>query len=480
MDIKTILRDPHGAMADYKHATNTEPNTTRITTLIAELETVNRSSKETKTKKQLCARQFKDHKDNPEQIESLKREMQLISAELDSLNARVKPLEQEILQELTPLDISGASTDAQLPQQFQPGKPTDQTGERQNNSDYQTASIILLEDDRAKDWDNFVAQHPHASQYHLYAWRQIIQQSFGHKCFYLAALNTQGSIIGVLPTTWLNSKLFGSFAVSIPFFNYGGPLVEDQGIATDLMNHAKTIAESKDWNHIEIRTTTPEYEWPAQSRKVSMIRPLPLDEKTLDQEIGSKLRAQIKQGDRHRPDIKFGGKELLDDYYRVFSTHMRDLGTPVYSKQFFANILEALPDNSHIVVVSVNKKPVSTAFLLGHRDMMEIPWASTLRQANPMNINVWMYRSILGYAIQNGFSYFDFGRSTIDAGTYRFKKQWGAMPVEHHWYYWMKDAKELPELNPDNPKYKLLINVWKRLPVFISNLIGPHVIKNLP
>jgi predicted N-acyltransferase len=156
------------------------------------------------------------------------------------------------------------------------------------------------------------------------------------------------------------------------------------------------------------------------------------------------------------------------------------LGTPVYSKNFFRNILQERGDQAHIVIVYWRNRPVSAAFLLGYRDMMEIPWASTVREANSLNINMLLYRTVLGFCIRKHYQFFDFGRSSKDSGTYRFKKQWGARPVQHYWHYWLESGGALPELKPDSPKFRILIACWRKLPIWITKVIGPMIVKSLP
>jgi FemAB-related protein (PEP-CTERM system-associated) len=210
-----------------------------------------------------------------------------------------------------------------------------------------------------------------------------------------------------------------------------------------------------------------------------MILPLPFNDANLESALGAKLRAQCKKAAMHDPEVTFGGLELLDQFYYVFSTNMRDLGTPVYSKKFFEKILQEKKISSFICIVKVKNKPVSAAFLTGYRDMLEIPWASTLRAANKYDSNMWMYRMILKRAIELEYRFFDFGRSTKYSNTYKFKKQWGAKPVDHHWYY-LIDSDSMPEINTDNPKYRIFIAIWKRLPVWIANIIGPYIVKRIP
>jgi FemAB-related protein (PEP-CTERM system-associated) len=181
----------------------------------------------------------------------------------------------------------------------------------------------------------------------------------------------------------------------------------------------------------------------------------------------------MKEGVSHR----VGQAELLGDFYQVFCENMRDLGTPVYSKSFFANILETFKDNCTLCIVYWQGEPVSAGFLIRHKDRMEIPWASTLSYANRISVNMYLYWQILSYAIETGCSEFDFGRSTVDEGTYRFKKQWKAEPQQCYWYHWVPEGGELPNLSPSNEKFDLAIKMWKKLPLPIANTLGPFWLK---
>jgi len=219
---------------------------------------------------------------------------------------------------------------------------------------------------------------------------------------------------------------------------------------------------------------------PARTEKVVMVLPLPVDPDSLLASFGSKLRSQIRRAQRETPATRFGGEELLDDFYSVFSRNMRDLGTPVYSKKFFRNILHCFPGDSQLVVARLSHKPVAAAFLLGHRDTLEIPWASTLRDVNHLSINTFLYWEILKSAIESEYRYFDFGRSSRDSGTYRFKQQWGAVPRQLYWHYWLSSGEKLPAINPGNPKYALMIKAWQHLPLALSKLLGPPIVRNIP
>ncbi|HSC68119.1 MAG TPA: FemAB family XrtA/PEP-CTERM system-associated protein [Cellvibrio sp.] len=330
------------------------------------------------------------------------------------------------------------------------------------------------------DWQEFVQRSSTSLPSHNPAWASVIEQSFGHQSFVLCARSTAGKLIGGVPFTVFASSLFGKFAVSMPYLNYGGVISEYFDVSTALMQSLADVRARLDLKHIEVRSIHNGLGSNPSTKKVSMLLRLPDSDDTLEKILGSKVRAQYKKAEEFSPQVAIGGAELLDDFYRVFARNMRDLGTPVYSKQWFSNILNHPDLRANIIVVYIKNKPVSCGFLVTYGKLMEIPWASTIKTANKYNTNMWMYRKILSFAIAQGCDYFDFGRSTLDAGTYKFKKQWGAEPCQNYWYCLLPDNAPKPELNPDNPKLKLVIALWKWLPVWLANLIGPQIIKGIP
>jgi serine/alanine adding enzyme len=343
-------------------------------------------------------------------------------------------------------------------------------------------SVRLAETIDEMNWDGFVSRSLDSSCYHLMGWKKVVENSFGHKTFYLVSENGGREIDGVLPLVQLKSLLFGNFMVSLPFFNYGGVCSSDRSTKEVLIKEAAAIAESNGINHIELRHTVPlENGLPVKSSKVAMKLTLPENVSCLWRTFPAKLRSQIKRPEREGMRTKWGKKEELESFYRVFSINMRDLGTPVYSKAFFRNIMGYFPETSWICTVyDKQDRAVASGFLVGFRDTLEIPWASSLREYNRQSPNMLLYWNCLKVACEKGFRVFDFGRSTPGEGTYKFKEQWGAKPVPLHWYYWLRNGSPLPELNPKNPKYQLAIKVWKSLPLGFTKLIGPHIVKYLP
>jgi FemAB-related protein (PEP-CTERM system-associated) len=192
------------------------------------------------------------------------------------------------------------------------------------------------------------------------------------------------------------------------------------------------------------------------------------------------LRAQIKRPSKADVEVDIGGRDLLPQFYSVFCRNMRDLGTPVYPTAFFASILDVFPKSAFLTVVHLAGKPVAAGFLLGFKDRLEIPWASSLRKHNRLGVNMLLYWEALKSAIDKGYRIFDFGRSTRNSSTYRFKLQWHPTERQLYWYYWLRSGETMPDLTPDNPKYRLAVRLWRELPLAVTNFLGPRIVKNLP
>lgn len=331
------------------------------------------------------------------------------------------------------------------------------------------------------EWDAYVECHPQATGYHLFAWRRVIERVFGHQTVYLAARDGQARIRGVLPMVFLSSRLFGRFLVSLPFVNYGGLLADDAQFQKALLEQAIEQAKRLGADHIELRhQDAADLRWAKKQHKVSMRLELPADFDTLWKTFPAKLRSQIRRAEKDGMTFRAGGEELLESFYAVFSRNMRDLGTPVYSSAWFTEILREFPLNSRIGVVYRNEQPVAAGFLYGFRQVLEIPWASSDRRYNRFAPNMLLYRSVLEYACREGFRVFDFGRSTPDGGTYRFKEQWGARPVQLNWHYWLSNGGPLPDLSPSNARFRWAVSLWQRLPLMVSRCFGPAIVRYIP
>ncbi|WP_018719639.1 FemAB family XrtA/PEP-CTERM system-associated protein [Arhodomonas aquaeolei] len=330
-------------------------------------------------------------------------------------------------------------------------------------------------------WDDYVRGHPAASLYHEAVFRGLLTDVLGHRTYYLTALTDQGTVAGVLPLARLRSPMFGDFLVSLPCFNYGGALADGGAVTDRLMAAAVDLGGQLGVDHAEFRDLALlDGDWPVRTDKVVMHLALPDDPDTLWKTFGSKLRAQVRRPLKGGASVHSGGVEQLDDFYAVFARNMRDLGTPVYPRRWFRRLCEGLGERAHILVVRVDGVPAAAGLLLRHRGVMEIPWASSDRRYNHLGVNMLLYWEALRLSVEQGARTFDFGRSTVDSGTYRFKRQWGAEPVPLYWHYWLPEGGTLPGLNPDNPRFRRAIRLWQRLPLPMANWLGPRVVRYLP
>jgi FemAB-related protein (PEP-CTERM system-associated) len=332
----------------------------------------------------------------------------------------------------------------------------------------------------AAEWDEFARTTPGGTLYHQLAWRRIFTGEFGWDTHYLGAWGTAG-LEGMLPLVRLKSRLFGDFLVSLPYVNYGGIVARSEAADRLLLSAAADLAGSLRVSHLELRELQGRGpDWPARTDKVSMQVALAATPEEHWGRLPAKLRSQVRRPQKEGTTTRIGGAELLPRFYAVFARNMRDLGTPVYARSFFATIARELADHMDVVVAELHGQPVAAGILLHSGGRTEIPWASSLRSANRLGVNMLMYWESLKHAISRGSRVFDLGRSTRDSGTYRFKRQWGAEPVPMYWHYWLPGGGPLPRLNPSNPKYAMAIAAWRRLPLWLANGLGPHVVRNLP
>ena len=341
-------------------------------------------------------------------------------------------------------------------------------------------SIVCNASREEQSWEQFAYAAPNASLYHLYGWKDVIERTFGHPTFYLAALDA-GQVRGVLPLVQLKSRLFGNLMVSLPYFNYGGICAESDAVRNGLFEEAVRLAQRVGAASVELRH---EDQWrrelPTKTHKVSMRLDLPDSTEQLWKSLGAKLRNQVQKPRKAGVSMSLGREEQLDSFYEVFSSNMRDLGTPVYPKTFFRNILDRFPEQTWIATAHLGDVPVASGFLAGFRDRLEIPWASSLRASNHVGANMLLYWTCLEFAVERRYRVFDFGRSTPGEGTYRFKEQWGARPHPLFWHYWIPEGAALPEVNPKNPKYRAAIAMWQRLPLAVTRRLGPRIVKYIP
>ncbi len=316
------------------------------------------------------------------------------------------------------------------------------------------------------------------------AWLDVLRDSLGHRPYMLIARDgDKGPIVGYLPLVLVASHLFGRFLVSLPYINRAGVVAQDPQVAAQLIDHAVGLAQRLKVQYMELRhhCFVPGHKAFGAIRddKVLMVLDLPDDEEGLWKAVGAKARNQVRKGEKSGLTLRWGGLDVLDPFYDVFAVNMRDLGTPVYPRKLFASILKYMPDRSELAVVGFEGRTIAGALLVHDKGLTQVPSASTLREFNHTNANMWMYHQLLLRTIERGNRRFDFGRSSVDSGTYRFKKQWGAKPYPTVWQYHIREG-DINSMRPDNPKNRRRVEMWQKLPVWLTRLAGPLIVRGIP
>lgn len=312
-------------------------------------------------------------------------------------------------------------------------------------------------------------------------WLLALAEGLRQEPYYLQAWQ-EGGIVGALPLMLVRGPLFGRFLVSLPYLNSAGVQAVSAEAATRLIDAAVELADRHGVRYLELRHETPSTHprlGEALTSKVHMRLALPTATEQLWRRLQPKVRNQIRKGQKFELSITWGRHELLDAFYDIFSRNMRDLGTPVFGKRLFSAILNCFPDEAELCVVRRQQTPLAVALLTHGAGVTDVQNASSLRRHNHTNANMLMYWHLLERAIERGQSVFDFGRSTRDSNTYRFKKQWGAEPVPAVWQYYVRQGSA-EAMRRDNGRYDTLIRWWSRLPLSVTRIAGPWIVRGIP
>jgi FemAB-related protein (PEP-CTERM system-associated) len=335
-----------------------------------------------------------------------------------------------------------------------------------------------LDEACAPAWDAFVAAMPGGSFFHLAAWARVIEAEFGHRCHYMLA-EQDGAITGVLPLAHVRSRLFGNTLVSTPFCVYGGPLAAEREAAAALEAHASALRERLGASAVELRDRCAvASDWLVRpDLYVTFRKPIASDHDRNMKAIPRKQRAMVRKGMQNGlVSIRNQDVAVL---YRVYAESVRNLGTPVFSRRYFAILAEAFRDCSDVVTVLDAEQPIAAVLNFYFRDEVLPYYGGGTAEARQRAGNDFMYWEVMRRAADRGCRLFDFGRSKLGTGAFAFKHNWGFEPEKLHYRYRLALGAAIPDHNPLNPKYRLFIAAWKRLPLPVANLLGPPIVRGL-
>ncbi|MGY0564542.1 MAG: GNAT family N-acetyltransferase [Paraglaciecola chathamensis] len=338
-------------------------------------------------------------------------------------------------------------------------------------------------------WNEYVKAHPNATPYHHFGWLQSVEQAYQHKNIGAIAFEN-GRVVGVLPSIEMRRPLLRPFICALPYCDLGFVLANDSAIVDKLLAFMREHLAHINGQSLALRDyiNEPASNTQMEGQKVRMLLPLPSSSDELLSGFKSKLRSQIRKSEKNglRYEIHRNGSGL-NDFYHIFAINMRKLGSPVHSKKWFERIFENYKENSILSVVYSENVPVGAGITLSSGGVTCIPWASTVAEYNRLAPNMMLYWSLLKEACDNNMQCFDFGRSTFNEGTYRFKAQWGAAPQLLNWYDAASESRQ-DFTNQENdecenaPQGKIrpmVEKVWAKLPLNVTTTLGPKIRKHI-
>jgi FemAB-related protein (PEP-CTERM system-associated) len=340
-----------------------------------------------------------------------------------------------------------------------------------------TPDVSLLVAEKSAAWDAFVRAHPEGTFFHLAAWREVLARAFGHRSHYLLA-ERNGMVCGVLPLAEVKSKLFGHALVSTPFCVYGGIVATDDAATNALRDRACQLAKKLNVEHLEMRNRRRQHpDWPVKDLYVTFRKPILAESEANMLAIPRKQRAMVRKG--IQKGLRSELDSTVDRVYDTYSESVRNLGTPVFSRRYMHILKEVFGDDCEALTILSDDKPVAGVLSFLFRDEVLPYYGGGTSEARAVAGNDFMYWEVMERARQQGKQLFDYGRSKRESGAFDFKKNWGFEPEPLHYEYFLVKAEAMPNLSPTNPKYSAVIKTWQRLPLWVTQRIGPFIAKYL-
>ena len=330
----------------------------------------------------------------------------------------------------------------------------------------------------ANAWDVFVSNCPQATFFHRAGWQRILSTVFGHRTHYLCAV-VDNRITGVLPLAHVKSVLFGNALTSLPFAVYGGVAAVDEASAALLEGEAQRLAQELGVQHLELRHIDRRHpSWPEQDLYVTFRKPILPDDEANLLAIPRKQRAMVRKGIKNELVSAIDGDE--ERFFRLYADNVHRHGTPAMPRRYFAELQREFGDDCRLLTVSTAQgRPLSSVLSFYFRDEVLPYYAGDDEAARDFAANDFKYWELMRRSAASGLKLFDYGRSKQGTGPYAFKKNWGFEPTPLHYEYQLYKRDAVPQNNPNNAKYKLMIQAWRKLPLGVANWLGPHIVRSL-
>lgn len=329
-------------------------------------------------------------------------------------------------------------------------------------------------------WDQFVLGQPTGAPFHLIAWKRVLEKTFGYQACYLYAVRG-GEITAVAPLFLISNWVLGRCLISAPLGVYAGICAADVESEQALLEHIKQLAVREQVEYLELRNRSGELypEFHANQLYVTFSCPLlPNVEKNLKR-LPKDTRYMIRKAEKAGLEARYG-TEPLDAFYHLFAQNMRKLGTPVFPRKLFANIIEEFGAHANLLMIYSAGKPVAGVLSLLFNDAVFPYYSGASPEAPRLAANNFLYWKLMETMAREGFRTFDFGRSKKGTGAFAFKSQWNMTVEPLNYQVYLVKRKTVPNFSPVNPKFQLAARVWQKLPLWLSKQVGPSVVRWFP
>tara|TARA_B100001939_G_scaffold346468_1_gene365305 strand:- start:502 stop:1536 length:1035 start_codon:yes stop_codon:yes gene_type:complete len=329
-------------------------------------------------------------------------------------------------------------------------------------------------------WNAYVLAHPKGTAAHMAAWGRAVYKSMGHPLYFMY-VEQGGRIRGLLPLVHVKSRLFGNALLSMAFSTYGGPLADDDEVLALLDEECARLSVKLKVDYVELRNMDQAHaDWPCKDSLYSTFRKeLSPDNEDNMKAIPRKQRAMVRKGIKAR--LRAEIDETVDRLYALYAESVRNLGTPVFPKSLFWQMKEQFGKDCEILTVCTEDgQALSSVMSIYFRDEVFPYYGGGTVAARHYAANDFMYWSVMARAVaERQCRIFDFGRSKNGTGAFNFKKYWGFEPRPLQYEYYLREGQQIPDINPLNPKYQLMIRTWRKLPLPVANLLGPMISRSL-
>lgn len=343
-----------------------------------------------------------------------------------------------------------------------------------------SVQVEPLNEKQAAAWDAFVSAHPQGAFFHLTGWKRVMEKTYGYEPRYFCAWRGD-RLVGIAPSFLVSSWITGRRLLSIPFAVYGGVCAEDPESEQLLVRRLEALAKELNVDYLEFRNRDGGVRegYVANTRYASFTLPLSSDIEAIHKALPKDARYMIRKGEKAGLQVR-RGFDQLDTFYHLMTLNLRRLGTPAFPKTLFENLIREFSEDVDVTVVYLGHEAMAGGMSFFFREWMQPYYVGSREEAKTVAANNFLWWELIKLAAARGCSTFDFGRSKRDSGNFDFKKKWNPK-IEYLDYQVLPvNSNKIPDFSPANPKFDLITSVWKKMPLGLTRLLGPRIVRSFP